>query len=52
MGDIVFGEIVIGRAKRLIARAQQVQEGLGRRRIELGKFLRRLQEALVARQIF
>ena len=47
----VSGEIAVADTEHLVARAQQVQERLHRRRVEVGEFLRRLEQALVARQV-
>lgn len=45
-------QILVGQPKCLVTRAEQVEKNLARRRIEVGKGLRRLHEALVSREIF
>jgi len=52
VGDVVAGQAAVGNREDLVAGMQQVEEGLGGRRIKVGKILGRLEEAFVARQVF
>jgi hypothetical protein len=48
----MVAQMAVSDAENLVTRAQEMQERLGRRGIEVGKFLRRLEQAIVTRQVF
>src|SRR6478609_2141690 len=52
MGNAVLGQVALADSEDVIARQQQVQECFNGRRIEVGKFLGRLNEAVVAGKVF
>ena len=51
LGDVVLCEVGLHHPEGFVAGAQKMQKNLGRRRIQIGKFTRGLEEALVTWQV-
>jgi hypothetical protein len=52
LGNLMPGEVIVRDAKSLITRTEQMQENFAGRRIEVRKLLRRLDQTIVAWEVF